>query len=88
MMSKRKGFMGFQEVDIITHPLLEVTHPLDTLHNKGILLLEAIHLLVTHPVLTLLDLEVTLLLQVTVVILLQAILLLTTQDILAVDSEV
>lgn len=79
MMSKTKGFMGFQEVDIITHPLLEVTHPLATLHSKGILQLEAIHLLVTHPVLTLLDLVVILLLQATVVILLQAILPLTTQ---------
>ena len=81
MTSKTKGFMGSQEVDIITHPL-------DTLHNKGILQLEAIHLLVTHPVLTLLDLEVILLLRVTVAILLQAILLLTTQDTLVVDSEV
>ena len=76
MTSKTKGFMGSQEVDIITHPL-------DTLHNKGILQLEAIHL-----VLILLDLEVILLLRVTVAILLQAILLLTTQDTLVVDSEV
>ena len=79
--------MAFQEVDIITHLLLEVTHPLDTRHNKGILQLEATHPLDTHPVHTLLvHLEVILLHPE--VILLQAILLLTMQDILVVELEV
>ena len=87
MMSKTKGFMVFQEEDIITHPVLEVTHPLDTHHNKGTLQLEATHPLDTHPVHTLLvHLEVILLLPE--VILLQAILLLTMQDILVVELEV
>ena len=80
MMSKTKGFMAFQEVVIITHPL-------DTRHNKDTLQLEATHLQDTHPVHTLLvHLEVILLHPEA--ILLQAILLLTMQDILVVELEV
>ena len=79
--------MVFQEVDIITHPVLEVTHPLDTRHNKGTLQLEATHLQVTHLVHTLLVHREVILLPPEV-ILLQAILLLTMQGILVVGLEV